>query len=373
MNPEKGVAVYFHFPWCVRKCPYCDFNSHPLKDELPADAYTGALIRDLDQQLNRYRIRRIDTIFCGGGTPSLFPPVAFARLLDHLAGFLTADAEITMEANPGTMEHGDLAGYRLAGINRLSLGAQSFDDARLAALGRIHDSASIRRSFRLARQAGFTNINLDLMYGLPEQNRQQAMADLDQALALSPEHLSWYQLTLEPKTEFARRPPPLPSDIMLAATEDAGYEKLLGAGFSRYEVSAFARPGHGCEHNLRYWTFADYLGIGAGAHGKLSLKRPENIVRTRKAPQPRRYLAAPEETMEAAVPVDALPGEFMLNVLRLTDGVAAETFETATGLPLDRLQPVRDEQTAAGLLSPHRLATSSRGYAVLDSLIQAYL
>lgn len=366
------IGLYVHFPWCVRKCPYCDFNSHPLRGELPMAAYVDALIRDLSAQLRVLESPRLGSVFFGGGTPSLFPPGAFERLLGFLEPWLDAHAEITLEANPGTTEHGDLAGYRSAGINRLSFGAQSFSDAHLAALGRIHDAGAIHRSFELARAAGFDNVNLDLMYGLPRQNRDQAMADLDAAITLAPEHLSWYQLTLEPKTEFARRPPPLPSDVMLAAIEDAGYARLDAAGFARYEVSAFARGGRQSRHNLGYWTFADYLGAGAGAHGKLTTS-PAAVRRTRKAHQPRLYLADPETTETADVPVEALPGEFMLNALRLTSGVALERFEAATGTPLTALEPARSRQIEAGLLEPGRLAATPRGFALLDSLIADYL
>ena len=234
-NPDSPVstAVYVHLPWCVRKCPYCDFNSHPLKAMLPVAEYVDALVKDLQEQLEGRAITAVPTVFFGGGTPSLFPPEAFARLLNVLGSRLTADAEITMEANPGTTEHGELTGYRQAGINRLSFGAQSFDDARLLDLGRIHDSSAIRTSFELARQAGFDNVNLDLMYGLPNQSREGALADLAAAIALNPEHISWYQLTLEPKTEFAQRPPPLPGDIVLEAMEQAGYRLLEAAGYHR--------------------------------------------------------------------------------------------------------------------------------------------
>jgi oxygen-independent coproporphyrinogen-3 oxidase len=245
----NDTALYVHLPWCVRKCPYCDFNSHPLKDETSFDAYVDALVADLQAQLDVYDIARIPTVFFGGGTPSLFPPEAFARVLEVIGSRLTADAEITMEANPGTTEHGSMEAYRQAGINRISFGAQSFDDDRLQALGRIHDSRAIIASFELARDAGFDNLNLDLMYGLPDQDRRGALADLAAAIALGPEHISWYQLTLEPKTEFARRPPPLPGDLLLEAMEQGGYEMLAAAGYDRYEVSAYARPGARSRHN----------------------------------------------------------------------------------------------------------------------------
>ncbi len=370
---SSSIGLYVHFPWCVKKCPYCDFNSHPGRGELPVAAYTDALLRDLSAQLAAQSAVRISSVFFGGGTPSLFPPGAFAILIDYLRPWLEAGAEVTMEANPGTTEHGDLAGYRSAGINRLSLGAQSFSNTHLAALGRIHNRDAITRSFDLARRAGFDNVNLDMMYGLPGQTRSEALTDLQTAIALAPEHLSWYQLTLEPKTEFARRPPALPADIVLAATEEAGYACLERAGFERYEVSAFARDGRVCRHNLGYWTFGDYLGAGAGAHGKLTGPSPAGVRRTRKAHQPRLYLADPESTDTDEVPADALPAEFMLNALRLKAGVAAEHFSQATGLPLETLEPTRSRQVEAGLLEADRLAATARGYALLDSLIQGYL
>ena len=310
--------------------------------------------------------------FFGGGTPSLFPAEAFARVLSVLNGILAGDAEITMEANPGTTEHGELSSYREAGINRISFGAQSFDDVRLAELGRIHDSTAIRTSFELARAAGFDNLNLDLMYGLPNQTRDGALADLQAAIALGPEHISWYQLTLEPKTEFAQRPPPLPGDIVLEAMEQAGYGLLEAAGYQRYEVSAFAKPGAQCRHNRQYWTFGDYLGVGAGAHGKY--RHPDgSSVRTRKAHQPRLYLADPGATGFEPIEADALPGEFMLNVLRLVEGVPNERFAEATGLPLGTLDPSRREQIDAGLLRKDRLAATAQGYPLLDGIIQDYL
>ncbi len=366
------ASLYVHLPWCVRKCPYCDFNSHPLKAGTPFDGYVDALVEDLMAQLEDYGVDRVPTVFFGGGTPSLFPPEAFARLLETIGGRLMADAEVTMEANPGTTEHGPLNGYRQAGINRISFGAQSFDDERLRALGRIHDSRAIVSSFDLARAAGFHNLNLDLMYGLPEQDRLGALSDLAAAIALEPEHISWYQLTLEPKTEFARRPPPLPGDLILDAMEQGGYELLARAGYDRYEVSAFSRPGAGARHNVNYWTFGDYLGVGAGAHGK-HRRMDGCTVRTRKAHQPRLYLSDPTQTEQAAVTTEQLPGEFMLNALRLTEGASLERFEAATGLPRSSLEPVRTRQIQAELLREDRLAATQRGYRLLDTLIADYL
>ncbi len=367
------LGLYVHFPWCVKKCPYCDFNSHPVRGELPEAAYLEALLRDFEAQLPSVADRRFSSVFFGGGTPSLFSPASIARLIDRLGPMLTADAEVTLEANPGTAEHQDLAGYRHAGVNRLSFGAQSFDNEKLAALGRIHDRGAIFRSFELARAGGFDNINLDLMYGLPGQHRDAALEDLKTAFSLAPEHLSWYQLTLEPKTEFARRPPPaLPGDIQLEAMESAGHRLLADAGYARYEVSAYARDGQRCRHNQIYWTFGDYLGIGAGAHGKLTAV-DHTIQRRRKTSQPRLYLNEPTRVEATPIAADDLPGEFMLNALRLVDGVTSECFEATTGLPLSALEPVRGEQIEAGLLRQDRLAATPRGYALLDSLISAYL
>ncbi len=364
------------------KCTYCDFNSHPLRGELDESGYLDALLADLDVQLNGLVDPRIETIFFGGGTPSLISPRIFARLLETLSPVMAANAEVTMEANPGTTEHHDLGDYRQAGINRLSLGAQSFNDEKLHALGRIHGAADIYRSFETARRAGFDNINLDLMYGLPHQTHTEALTDLASAIALKPEHLSWYQLTLEPKTEFARRPPSLPNDIILEGIELGGYSMLGKAGLQRYEVSAFARPGFQCRHNLNYWSFGDYLGIGAGAHGKLSpgvrKTGPDGssrtgIIRTRKATQPRLYLTNSTTTSTEVIAADAIPGEFMLNALRLSDGLPLASFESTTGLSPNVLEPMRSAHIADGLLRADRFAATERGYAILDSLIQSYL
>jgi len=355
----------------VRKCPYCDFNSHPLKEPLPEPAYGAALRADLDDQLNGPGRHRIHSVFFGGGTPSLFPPASFAALIDRLAGQLTADAEITLEANPGTMEHADWRGYRSAGINRLSLGAQSFDALQLKRLGRVHGPEDTVRAVAEARRAGFDNLNLDLMYGLPEQTPAQAAADLRAALALAPEHLSWYQLTIEPRTEFAGRPPALPGEEQVEAMELEGWARLAHAGLIRYEVSAYAAAGRRCRHNLSYWTFGDYLGVGAGAHGKLTL--PSGPLRTRKARQPRLYIANPTQLTLEPIPRQALAGEFLMNALRLVDGVSEETFESATGLSVAALEPTRGELVELGLLRPDRIATTERGYRWLDTVVGRFL
>jgi putative oxygen-independent coproporphyrinogen III oxidase len=371
----EAVALYVHLPWCVRKCPYCDFNSHPQRGALPEREYLEALRADAADAVAGLTPRRIGSVFFGGGTPSLFAPASFAALLDDLAPHLTADAEITMEANPGTAEHHDLAGYRLAGINRLSLGAQSFDDAMLERLGRIHAAADTIRAMALARRGGFDNVNVDLMYGLPEQTVQGAMDDLYNALALAPEHVSWYQLTIEPKTEFARRPPLLASDSVVDQIERRGHERLADAGFDRYEVSAYARLGRRCRHNLAYWTFGDYLGIGAGAHGKMT-RRVDGalrIERTRKPSQPRLYLAAPTATETTAIAEDERACEFLMNALRLRDGVHWPRLSEATTLERAALEPQWSALVSQGLVRDDRIATTPLGYRHLDAVLQQFL
>jgi putative oxygen-independent coproporphyrinogen III oxidase len=370
-----AIGLYVHFPWCVRKCPYCDFNSHPQRGALPEREYLDALLADAEVALHDLASGSITSVFFGGGTPSLFRPAVFAELIERIAPLLAADAEITMEANPGTAEHHDFAGYRRAGINRLSLGAQSFDDAMLARLGRIHGAADTRRALDLARAGGLDNINIDLMYGLPAQTVAGAVADLEAAMALEPEHLSWYQLTIEAKTEFARRPPRLAADAAIAQMEHEGHVRLAAAGFRRYEVSAYARPGRACRHNLGYWTFGDYVGLGAGAHGKRSRAEPPGlrIERTRKASQPRRYLAAPAETETTPVAEADRAMEFLMNALRLTDGVDWAHLPSATGLTRDDLEPQWSRLVAEGLLREERIAATPLGYRFLDGVLERFL
>jgi putative oxygen-independent coproporphyrinogen III oxidase len=329
------LSLYVHFPWCVRKCPYCDFNSYTLQGELAADAYVARLERDLEAQAPAVTGRRVRSVFLGGGTPSLFSPEAIARLLGaarrHLD--LAADAEVTLEANPGAIERGAFREYRAAGITRVSLGAQSFSAAALEALGRIHSPQETQRAAEELHAVGLTNFNLDLMYALPGQERAGALRDIDAALALAPAHLSHYQLTLEPGTPFAARPPPLPDEDAAAAMLEDCAARLAAAGFAHYEVSAYARPGSACRHNLNYWNFGDYLGIGAGAHGKLTDPERGAIVRTVQPREPRRYLAAAAgELTTNAVPKAELPFEFMLNALRLTAGFSLADFSARTGL-----------------------------------------
>ena len=362
---SRSQGLYVHFPWCLKKCPYCDFNSHPLRGALDESAYIDALIREFRAKAGR---RRFDTLFLGGGTPNLFSSEALATLLRTLQQHLAADAEITMEANPGAGERQDFAACRSIGINRLSIGAQSFSRKMLRRLGRLHGPEEIGQCVAAARRGGFDNLNLDLMYALPGQGPEQALADLRQAIALAPEHLSWYQLAIEPKTEFARRPPRnLPGEAAICAMEEAGRALLAEAGFERYEISAYARPGLQCRHNLIYWTFGDYLGLGAGAQGKRSA--PQGVARSRNPRSPRLYLANPSGAVAESVAPADLPGEFMLNALRLTAGVRRSLFQARTGLPWSAVAPIWQQTTALGLTQPNRIAATPFGLQRLDSVL----
>jgi oxygen-independent coproporphyrinogen-3 oxidase len=371
------LSLYVHLPWCARKCPYCDFNSHQSATEPPFEAYVDALLDDLALDLPWVQGRECQTIFIGGGTPSLFPGAAVHRLLAGVRERLplAADAEITLEANPGSAEAARFAAYREAGVNRLSIGVQSFDDRSLAALGRIHDSGAAREAAVAARAAGFTNINLDLMHGLPAQDAAAAAQDLATAIAQDVPHLSWYQLTIEPNTVFHSRPPVLPVEDELAGIQQQGEEQLAQAGYTQYEVSAFARPGHRCRHNLNYWGFGDYLGIGAGAHGKISLPGEGRVLRSRRSRVPKDYLAARPAARRDASPVDAdeLPLEFLMNALRLCEGVPAEDFEARTGVALAQLDAELSSLRAKGLLveDTRRLCTTPTGFRFLDSVLSA--
>jgi len=355
--PGCSLAVYVHMPWCVRKCPYCDFNSHRLRSAKPDDAYIDALLRDFDAELPLVSRRSVDTVFFGGGTPSLFSPEEFARLLKAFRERIAfaSDAEITLEANPGTIERGDFAGYRDAGINRVSLGAQTFSPAALTRLGRIHTADDTQRAVDELRAAGMENFNLDLMYALPGQTFDEAIADVQTACALEPSHISYYQLTLEPGTVFYTRPPPLPDDEAAWHIQAEGRRLLAAAGYRQYEVSAYARNGSECRHNLNYWLFGDYLGLGAGAHGKLSLELPARIVRTDKPKQPREFMecvADPKTAVGArnSIEIADLPFEFMLNALRLNEGFPNTLFESRTGLPLGVVEPALFEALDRGLI-----------------------
>ncbi len=377
------LALYVHVPWCVRKCPYCDFNSHAVGRgaALPEQAYLAALLADLDDDVRVSGPRELVSIFIGGGTPSLMSPGFYHRLLTELVRRLplAEQCEITLEANPGTVEQQRFAGYREAGINRLSIGVQSFQAQQLSALGRIHDGDEAHRAVASARRAGFDNLNLDLMHGLPGQDVTLALDDLTQALSLSPEHLSWYQLTLEPNTEFHSHPPSLPIDETLWDIQDAGHARLEAAGLARYEISAYARPGHQSRHNLNYWRFGDYLGIGAGAHGKLSRwsDSGELIIQRRwKSRQPEAYLrrhADPRGFVAGtrAVEADELPLEFAMNALRLVEGVPLATWQSATGRPAAWLDTRLAAAREKGLLmdDPRRLQATPQGLLFLNELL----
>jgi oxygen-independent coproporphyrinogen-3 oxidase len=374
------LSLYIHIPWCVRKCPYCDFNSHHARGELPEDDYVAALIRDLDFELrDAPQPQPLGSIFMGGGTPSLFSGRAIGRVLEAVNARLAfaPDIEITLEANPGTVDEAHFRDYRAAGVNRLSIGVQSFDAEQLKKLGRIHDPAQARNAVSLARAAGFDNLNLDLMYALPRQDLAGAEADLRAAFELSPEHLSWYQLTLEPNTEFAKRPPPLPDDDSAWAIQEAGRALLAARGYAPYEVSAYAQPGRQAQHNRNYWEFGDYLGIGAGAHGKRS--GAGEIRRRARVKQPRAYLEAAGSAAVLAedrlIPPVELPFEFMLNALRLDAGFAPELFETRTGLPLSTIAPVLERAAQRGLLERDAasIRATARGRAHLNTLLGEFL
>ncbi|MBV6289137.1 radical SAM family heme chaperone HemW [Pseudomonas sp. MAFF 301350] len=372
------LALYIHIPWCVRKCPYCDFNSHAATPELPEAAYVDALLADLDQVLGTVYGRPISSIFFGGGTPSLFSADALGRLLAGVEQRIpfAPDIEITLEANPGTFEQEKFKAYRQLGINRLSIGIQSFQQAKLQALGRIHNGDEAVRAAAMAREAGFDNFNLDLMHGLPDQSLDDALGDLRQAIALNPTHLSWYQLTLEPNTVFWNQPPELPEDDILWDIQEAGQALMAAHGYRQYEVSAYAQPGRAARHNLNYWSFGDFIGIGAGAHGKLS--HPDGrILRTWKTRLPKDYLnpAKPFTAGEKLLTVDELPFEFLMNALRLTEGVDAELFAQRTGLALEQLAAARREAEQKGLLQvePTRLVATPRGQLFLNDLLQYFL
>ncbi len=367
-------AAYIHFPWCVRKCPYCDFNSHPLRDQDDFATYTKALKEDWQtQQRNLEQAVVFGSVFLGGGTPSLFEPGQMAPILEELP--LSDDAEVTMETNPGTTEHHLLGGYLGVGVNRLSIGAQSFSNAQLQSLGRIHSTTETYAAYEQARHAGFENINIDLMWGLPEQTVAAALDDLEAAIALQPEHISWYQLTIEAKTEFAVRTPILPRDAVLADIETQGLMRLEAAGYHRYEVSAFARRGFECRHNRNYWSFGDYLGIGAGAHGKISNTSASGLTikRTQKASQPRLYQVSPDTTTMKPVTLAERPLEFMMNVLRMVDGVEISEFILRTGLAWAVVEPTWQQLVSHGLVRHDRIATTPTGLRYLDSVLAEFL
>ena len=379
------LALYVHMPWCVKKCPYCDFNSHGLRGEPPYAKYVEMLLADLDADRADFGSalhgRPIVSVFFGGGTPSLFTPELIDRFLDSARARLPFDnaCEITLETNPGTVEHGRFDGYLAAGVNRISFGIQSFDDDKLKRLGRIHSAIEAEAAVKSAQDAGVDNINLDLMYALPEQSLPGALADVDRAVALHPTHISHYQLTLEPNTAFAAHPPPLPDDDAAWAMQEACEARLAAAGYAQYEISAYAQPGRQCAHNLNYWRFGDYLGIGAGAHGKMTDSDSGEVLRRWKIRHPNAYLEAgggPSRVGgHAAVAIAELPFEYMLNALRLIDGVPASDFSARTGLPLDRIATQLAEGRRRGWLEDdaQRLGTTSLGQRFLNDVIASFL
>lgn len=375
------LSLYVHIPWCVRKCPYCDFNSHEARAGIPETRYVDALLADLEQDLPAAWGRPVVSVFLGGGTPSLFAPESIERLLTGIRARLPVQpaAEITLEANPGTVDHERFRDFRAAGVNRLSIGIQSFQPALLERIGRIHSAREAIRAAAAAHAAGFDNFNLDLMFGLPGQTVRQALADLDTATGLEPPHLSWYELTIEPNTWFHRHPPALPEEGTLADLQDAGHRLLVSRGYRRYEVSAWARDDRTCRHNLNYWRFGDYLGIGAGAHGKLTEPARQTIVRSTRIRHPQHYLDALQNRSFVSGRVELAPPdailEFVMNALRLDEGFTPELFTRHTGLPAGALEPGRQAALDAGLLEgvADTLRATRHGQRYLNELLQYWM
>ena len=378
-TPElPPLALYIHTPWCVKKCPYCDFNSHNAADTLPEQSYLQALLQDLDSEMESVQGRSIHSIFIGGGTPSLLSPSFYDRLFVQLNKRLhiPTEAEVTLEANPGTFEQRRFSGFRAAGINRLSIGVQSFDDAALARLGRIHSAEQAAFAVAIARRAGFDNINLDLMHGLPDQTAALALLDVRQAITLEPDHISWYQLTIEPNTLFWRHRPQLPAENTLADIEQQGQIALRESAYLSYEISAYSRPARQSSHNINYWQFGDFIGLGAGAHGKLTRLGSGQIKRRWKTRLPARYITAPEgrRHKERTLSQEDLVIEFMMNALRLKSGVTAELFTHRTGLPLTVIEQRVAEARRRQLMTddPLRLCASSKGQRFLNELLDLF-
>jgi len=375
------LSLYIHLPWCVRKCPYCDFNSHAVGDKLQEQRYVAALLADLESDLPRTWGRRILSIFIGGGTPSLFSPEALDTLLSGLRARLpiTANCEITMEANPGTVEQGRFNAYRETGINRLSLGIQSFNDLQLKALGRIHDASEAHRAIETAQKAGFENFNLDIMFGLPGQSITEGLSDLNAALKHQPDHLSWYQLTLEPNTYFHVHPPTLPDEETIDLLFSQGQDRLAAQGFEQYEVSAYAQRGKQCQHNLNYWEFGDYIGIGAGAHAKLTSPADFGIERFQRIRDPEQYMQATIEgsaiSQQHHVKQADRAFEFMLNALRLSHGFSQQLFSERTGLEFSYIETRISELADMGLISIEGdlLSPTEQGRRYLNEMTERFL
>ncbi|EOC1324583.1 radical SAM family heme chaperone HemW [Cronobacter dublinensis] len=370
------LSLYIHIPWCVQKCPYCDFNSHALKGEVPHDDYVQHLLRDLDNDAPWAQGREVKTIFIGGGTPSLLSGPAMQTLLDGVRARLTlaADTEITMEANPGTVEADRFVEYQRAGVNRISIGVQSFSEPKLTRLGRIHGPEEAKRAARLASGLGLRSFNLDLMHGLPDQSLEEALDDLRQAIALNPPHLSWYQLTIEPNTLFGSRPPVLPDDDALWDIFEQGHQLLSAAGYQQYETSAYAKPGYQCQHNLNYWRFGDYLGIGCGAHGKVTLAGGR-ILRTAKTRHPRGYMTGNYLDKQHDVEAQDKPFEFFMNRFRLLEPAPRDEFRRYTGLDESAIRPQIDEAIARNYLveTPESWQITEHGKLFLNSLLELFL
>ncbi len=377
------LALYIHIPWCVRKCPYCDFNSHEQKDALPEDTYVDALLSDLAAEMPRVWGRTISSVFIGGGTPSLFSAKALENLFSGIRALtaLPPNIEVTMEANPGTFEQEKFKDFRAIGINRLSIGVQSFNDQHLKTLGRIHAADEAIRAVEIAKRAGFDELNIDLMFGLPEQTQAQALADVQTAVSLVPSHISYYELTLEPNTLFAKYPPTLPKDDHRWQMQDQGMQLLNDNGYKRYEISAFAKAGHKCKHNYNYWLFGDYLGIGAGAHSKITFANTGDIVRRWKHKQPKRYMQGNESGKldfiggENTIDEQDSAIEFMMNALRLNDGFEIPVFEQHTGVSLNHWQTAIDQAMHKGLLEQHgfELKATERGFNFLNDLLELFM
>tara|TARA_R110002126_G_scaffold43475_20_gene124600 strand:+ start:1525 stop:2670 length:1146 start_codon:yes stop_codon:yes gene_type:complete len=373
------LSLYIHIPWCIQKCPYCDFNSHAVKQGIPEQEYIAHLLADLDQDLKLVAGRTLSSIFIGGGTPSVFSAEGIGQILHGVRQRLTcaSDIEITMEANPGTVEAGRFAGYVAAGVTRFSIGVQSFQSAQLQALGRIHDCDEAIRAAKLASKLPLQSFNLDLMHGLPQQDVTGALADLQQAIALAPPHLSWYQLTIEPNTAFASRPPVLPADDTLWDIQQQGLALLQQQGYQQYEISAYAKPGHQCQHNLNYWRYGDYLGIGCGAHGKITLPSRNTILRTVKIKHPKGYMNISRGYLDSKQQVLAEDRafEFFMNRFRLLEPCPHQDFTAFTGVPLASIEPAIDTAVQQGLLQrqQHHWQITDQGARYLNNLLSLFI
>ncbi len=384
-EPQLGLSLpplslYIHIPWCVKKCPYCDFNSHQGEpNALPISDYVEMLKKDLINDAHWAQHRKLGSIFFGGGTPSLMPNDAIAHILEFVHDIvgIAPEAEITLEANPGTVEHHNFGELRATGVNRLSLGVQSFEESHLQKLGRIHSASDAQTAVKRAQDGGFSNINIDLMHGLPNQNINQALSDLDKAISLAPQHISWYQLTIEQNTVFYSQPPTLPEDDILADIYDAGHARLAQAGFNQYEISAYCQAGKASAHNMNYWTFGDYLAIGAGAHGKITTPDSNEIIRFQKTRLPKDYLDSNTGFTSKTQKVETAErtAEFMMNALRLTQGVDKSLFQSRTGLPIESISEIFNSLEKQGLLNPNpdTILLTPKGGAFLNSVLEQFI